>query len=140
MAEERETKIMVPLFAPDRRTIEAQGATNPVILLEAIEKLYMEGSRHPFTGEIIPETEAFSMIYKREKTPGGLICYVRERMKEDDEKDAKKDDHSPAYWEGLVEGLWNYAVWKDGVQYVGAMGKTLAQAYDSAGVPEEFRK
>lgn len=50
------------------------------------------------------------------------------------------NEHSPAYWEGLAEGFWLYAHWKDGVQYVGTMGKTLKQAYENAGVPEEFRK
>lgn len=30
--------------------------------------------------------------------------------------------------EGLKEGIWRYAWWKDGVQYVGTTGKTYADA------------
>ena len=33
-----------------------------------------------------------------------------------------------AYYEGVREGLWKYAHWQDGVQYVGTMGTTLKEA------------
>lgn len=33
-----------------------------------------------------------------------------------------------AYYDGVLEGLWKYAYWKDGVQYVGNMGTTLKEA------------
>ncbi len=127
---------MIPLFSADRKTIEAQGAvklSNPV---KTIQMLRFAGSPHLITGEIIPKGESVSLFYRREDTPNGLICYVREKMKEDDEK----SDHSPAYWEGFAEALWSYAHWKDGTQYVGNMGTKLADAYEKAGVPKEYRK
>lgn len=33
------------------------------------------------------------------------------------------------YYDGLEAGVERFAWWKDGVQYVGTTGKTLAQAY-----------
>lgn len=33
-----------------------------------------------------------------------------------------------AYFKGIREGLWRYAWYKDGVQYVGTCGTTLKQA------------
>ena len=33
-----------------------------------------------------------------------------------------------AYYEGVKNGLWRHAWWKDGVQYVGNMGTTLKEA------------
>lgn len=38
-----------------------------------------------------------------------------------------------AYHEGIKEGLWRHAYWKDGVQYVGNMGTTLEEAYQKVG-------
>ena len=35
-----------------------------------------------------------------------------------------------AYYNGIREGIEQYAHWKDGVQYVGTCGKTLKQAKD----------
>lgn len=35
-----------------------------------------------------------------------------------------------AYYDGLRDGVTNYAHWKDGVQYVGTTGKTLAKALE----------
>jgi hypothetical protein len=32
------------------------------------------------------------------------------------------------YYDGVKEGIWKYAWWKDGVQYVGTSGKTLKEA------------
>jgi hypothetical protein len=32
------------------------------------------------------------------------------------------------YYSGMAEGICKYAYWRDGVQYVGTTGKTLAQA------------
>jgi hypothetical protein len=32
------------------------------------------------------------------------------------------------YYSGMAEGISKYAHWKDGVQYVGTTGKTLAKA------------
>ena len=37
-----------------------------------------------------------------------------------------------AYYDGVLEGLWKYAHWKDGTQYVGTMGTTLKEAQDKA--------
>ena len=31
---------------------------------------------------------------------------------------------------GIKEGIWMFAWWKDGVQYVGTCGKTLKEALD----------
>lgn len=42
-----------------------------------------------------------------------------------------------AYYDGVNEGLWKYAWWKDGVQYVGTMGTTLKEAVAKV---EEERK
>lgn len=35
-----------------------------------------------------------------------------------------------AYHEGIKEGLWRHAYWKDGEQFVGNMGTTLKEATD----------
>lgn len=42
------------------------------------------------------------------------------------------------YYDGVKEGIWKYAYYKDGVQYVGTTGKTLKEAL--AEVDEEKRK
>lgn len=42
------------------------------------------------------------------------------------------------YYEGVKEGLWKYAYWKDGVQYVGTTGTTLKEAV--ARVDEERKQ
>lgn len=47
-------------------------------------------------------------------------------------------EETKAYYEGLREGLWRYAWWKDGVQYVGTMGTTLKEAI--AKVDQEEKK
>ena len=39
-------------------------------------------------------------------------------------------DELNTYYDGVKEGLWRHAYWKDGVQYVGNMGTTLKEAYD----------
>ena len=36
------------------------------------------------------------------------------------------------YYDGVKEGLWRHAWWKDGVQYVGNMGTTLKEAVAKA--------
>ena len=35
---------------------------------------------------------------------------------------------------GLKHGIWLFAWWKDGVQYVGTSGRTLEQAYKELGL------
>lgn len=35
---------------------------------------------------------------------------------------------SGAYYQGLRDGVQRYAVWRDGIQYVGSTGTTLSQA------------
>ena len=47
-------------------------------------------------------------------------------------------DEINIYYEGVKEGLWKYAWWKDGVQYVGNMGTTLKEAV--AKVDEERKR
>lgn len=47
-------------------------------------------------------------------------------------------DEIRTYYDGVKEGLWKYAYWKDGVQYVGNMGTTLKEAI--AKVDEECKK
>ncbi len=42
------------------------------------------------------------------------------------------------YYDGVKEGIWKYAYWKDGEQYVGTTGKTLRDAL--AEVDEEKKK
>lgn len=37
-------------------------------------------------------------------------------------------DEINTYYDGVLEGLWKYAYWKDGVQYVGNMNTTLKEA------------
>lgn len=34
-----------------------------------------------------------------------------------------------AFYDGVKEGIWKYAYYKDGVQYVGTTGKTLKEAW-----------
>lgn len=43
-----------------------------------------------------------------------------------------------AYYDGVLDGLWKYAHWQDGVQYVGTMGTTLKEAQNK--VNEERKK
>ena len=33
-----------------------------------------------------------------------------------------------AFYDGMIEGVYLYAWWKDGVQYVGTTGRTLKEA------------
>ena len=35
---------------------------------------------------------------------------------------------------GMKRGVWLFAWWKDGVQYVGTSGKTLAEVYKELGI------
>ena len=42
-----------------------------------------------------------------------------------------------AYYDGVREGLWKYAHWQDGVQYVGTMGTTLKAATEKVNVEEQ---
>lgn len=44
---------------------------------------------------------------------------------------------SAAYYEGLRDGIKQYAHWKDGVQYVGTTGRTLASAIESIDEQEQ---
>ena len=39
-------------------------------------------------------------------------------------------DEINTYFDGVLEGISQFAHWKDGVQYVGTCGKTLKQAKD----------
>jgi hypothetical protein len=41
------------------------------------------------------------------------------------------------YYSGIAEGISKYAHWKDGVQYVGTTGKTLAKALEELKVERE---
>ena len=41
-----------------------------------------------------------------------------------------KRDEIQTYYSGMASGIYKYAHWKDGVQYVGTTGKTLKQALD----------
>jgi hypothetical protein len=43
---------------------------------------------------------------------------------------------SRAYYEGLRDGIYRYAHWRDGVQYVGTTGRTLKQALDDVNQAE----
>lgn len=47
-------------------------------------------------------------------------------------------DEIRVFYDGVKEGIWKYAWWKDGIQYVGTTGKTLKQAL--AEVDEERKK
>lgn len=49
-----------------------------------------------------------------------------------------EENEIKAYYEGVKEGLWKYAHWQDGVQYVGTMGTTLKEAV--AKVDAEMKK
>ena len=41
------------------------------------------------------------------------------------------------YQAGLKYGLWLFAWWKDGTQYVGTSGKTLKEAYKELGITHD---
>ncbi len=43
---------------------------------------------------------------------------------------------SRAYYEGLRDGIHQYAHWRDGVQYVGTTGRTLKEALDEVNEAE----
>lgn len=38
--------------------------------------------------------------------------------------------HDRTYEQGVIDGMTRYAWWKDGVQYVGTAGMTLAEAIE----------
>jgi hypothetical protein len=40
-----------------------------------------------------------------------------------------REDLINAHYDGMREGLWRHAWWKDGVEYVGNSGVTLKEAY-----------
>ena len=42
-----------------------------------------------------------------------------------------------AYYDGMKEGMWRYAWYKDGVQYVGSGMRTLKEAYADADAERE---
>lgn len=42
-----------------------------------------------------------------------------------------------AYWQGVREGVWRYAWWKDGIQEVGTTGTSLKQAYAKIDIEEQ---
>lgn len=42
------------------------------------------------------------------------------------------------YFEGLRDGVYKYAHWKDGVQYVGTVGRTLKEAIQDIADEEEY--
>jgi hypothetical protein len=44
---------------------------------------------------------------------------------------------SRAYYEGLRDGVHRYAHWRDGVQYVGTTGSTLAEALEDINRAEQ---
>jgi hypothetical protein len=44
---------------------------------------------------------------------------------------------SRAYYEGLRDGIHQYAHWRDGVQYVGTTGRTLKEALDTVNQAED---
>ena len=48
------------------------------------------------------------------------------------EKNALKEDQNQIFLSGFINGIKEYAWWKDGTQYVGTCGTTLAKAIDSA--------
>ena len=41
-----------------------------------------------------------------------------------------------AYYQGVRDGLEQYAHWKDGVQYVGTTGRTLKEALERVNLAE----
>jgi hypothetical protein len=43
-----------------------------------------------------------------------------------------QEDLVHAYYDGVNQGLWRHAWWKDGEQYVGNMGTTLKEAQAKA--------
>lgn len=42
-----------------------------------------------------------------------------------------------AYYRGIRDGVWLYAWWKDGVEYVGTSGKTLKEAREKIDSQEQ---
>lgn len=48
----------------------------------------------------------------------------------DDEASRLVRSYLQAYRAGMKKGIWLYAWWKDGVQYVGTSGRTLKQALE----------
>ncbi len=40
------------------------------------------------------------------------------------------DNYSLAYYQGYIRGICDYAVWKDGKQYVGALQKPLRKVLE----------
>ena len=54
----------------------------------------------------------------------------------DDSK--KTPEEVNAYYTGLIDGVYMYAWWKDGVQYVGTTGRMLCEALEN--IEEERTK
>lgn len=50
-----------------------------------------------------------------------------------------KIERLKAYYNGMRDGITNFAHWKDGVQYVGSCGNTLAEAIKVINRQEEKR-
>ena len=49
----------------------------------------------------------------------------------------KKRDQINHYYEGVMEGLWMFAWWKNGIQYVGSCGTTLEEARAEINLEQE---
>ena len=70
---------------------------------------------------------AQAIIYPLQE--GQLVAMVVLRFNiPDKEASLLVDNYLQAYKEGMKKGIWLYAWWKDGVQYVGTSGRTLEQA------------
>ena len=52
--------------------------------------------------------------------------------------DTRTPEEVNAYYTGLIDGVYMYAWWKDGVQYVGTTGRMLCEALEN--IEEERTK
>lgn len=50
----------------------------------------------------------------------------------------KNIENVRAYYDGVKYGIYKYAWWKDGIQYVGTTGKTLKEAYAEVDIELEY--
>lgn len=87
---------------------------------------------------VMSEEQLIEVIYLAVETPdkdadGGWKNKERFRA-------ACKAQAEISFKAGLKEGIWLFAWWKDGVQYVGTSGRTLEEAYKELGLDSTHAK
>ena len=88
--------------------------TPPKSIDEILKELWDDGCN---SGIITSDDEKLDDFQSR------AILHAKKQIGKIQEKEKHEE-----YTKGLKQGVWLYAWWKDGVQYVGTSGKTYIQA------------